>query len=531
MEVRIGKRICGNISGKRILYSICFFMFCVIDQRIRTAYGPSGWLETFRDLTGVVMAIIVLSHYRFSDFRKWKIPHIIWSVVGIVAGTLAFIWGMNNERCLKDWFVILLDVFLFGHIIIRIFIDTVIEKRRLRLNKKFAALWLLMMILMLVSRSNSIWPFCYLIMFGCFYLTGYSRAEQEDLFQGMLNGIILGFFFLQGLAFVFRPYDEVRYRGIHYNSNMNAFFYLEVLTAVLLKLIYVVKRNANKWIKLYYWLGAGVVLSFLFLTVGRTAWIVAFVLVLLFLWALKKIQPGKRIIVKAGVLILCACLTFPVCYGAARYIPPLFHHPVWYGQEWSESKVHSWDSWDSEKYVSLEEFMDFAVGRLLGSIGAVLKHSPFAMHVEAAEAETAYETLIDDSEASMAVRMEIYKYYVSRLNLWGNDKKGDSWGWHAHSIYLQYGTDFGVVVLALFLIINGWSITSLMKNFLKDFNEQYIGYLFFLLVTLLYGILECSWGAGSLGTLMMFLAWGNIIRNVEEADVNNAAVECNGKKQ
>ena len=46
-------------------------------------------------------------------------------------------------------------------------------------------------------------------MFVCFYLTRYTEQEKEDLFQGMLDGIILGFFLLQGLCFVFRPYDVV----------------------------------------------------------------------------------------------------------------------------------------------------------------------------------------------------------------------------------------------------------------------------------------------------------------------------------
>ena len=215
-----------HIPYKRVLYSICFCMFCVIDQRIRTAYGPSGWMETFRDLTGVVMAVIILSHYKISDFRNWKMPYIIWSAVGGFAVILAFFWGMHHERCMNDWVVILLDILLFGYIIIHTVIDLAIEKRWVKLNRKLVFLWFLMMILMIFSRNEQIWPFCYMIMFGCFYLTDYNSAEREDFVQGMLNGIILGFFLIQGLAFVFRPYDEIRYSGLYYNVNMNALLYL-----------------------------------------------------------------------------------------------------------------------------------------------------------------------------------------------------------------------------------------------------------------------------------------------------------------
>ena len=501
-----------RIPYKRILYSICFCMFCIIDQRIRTAYGLNGWLETFRDMTGVVMAVIILSHYKFMDFIKWKIPYMIWSAVGGCMGTAAFLWGLHNECSMNDWFIQLLDVFLFGYIVIHIVIDLAIEKKGLKLNKKFAFLWLLMMLLMIVSRNEQIWPLCYMIMFGCFYLTGYDEAEQEDLLQGMLNGVILGFFVIQGLAFVFRPYDEVRYKGSYFNTNMNALLYLEVLAAVLSKLLYV-KKEAAKWIKVYYWLGVGVVLAFLFMTVGRTAWVTAFILSLVFLWAGKK-GKEKRSILKQGMLmILCACITFPLCFGAARYIPPLFHHPVWYGNEWNENRVHSWDPWDSEKYVNIDEFMDFVVGRLLGSIKIGLKESPFMLKAAAAEIETEEKAAADDAWESMEIRREIYKYYITHLNLWGNAKRGnDKWGYHGHNILLQYGTDFGVVVLALFIIIYIWSLLLFVRRFLQSKDEKYIVFLLFSLITILYGMLEITWGAGSISMLMMFFLWGNVIR-------------------
>lgn len=41
--------------------------------------------------------------------------------------------------------------------------------------------------------------------------------------------------------------------------------------------------NKHKFWRVYYWLGAGVVYSFLFMTIGRTAWMVSFVLGLIFL--------------------------------------------------------------------------------------------------------------------------------------------------------------------------------------------------------------------------------------------------------
>lgn len=54
---------------------------------------------------------------------------------------------------------------------------------------------------------------------------------------------------------------------------------------------------------------------------------------------------------------------FPVTFGMTRYLPPVFHHPVWFWGEWSEEKVHSWDAWNSEKYVNVDEVITTALGR------------------------------------------------------------------------------------------------------------------------------------------------------------------------
>lgn len=523
MQVKIGGKVFYNGSFKRILYSLCFCMFCMIDQRIRTANGPDGWLETFRDLTGVVMAVVIMSHYKLSDFRRWKLPYIIWSVVGAVGFAVAFQWGVRNQKCLNDWFVILLDVFLYGYIVIHTFISVAIEKRAPQINKWFGGLWLIMMVLMIVSRSNYIWPFCYLVMFGCFYLTDYDKEEQEDLFQGILNGIILGFFILQGLCFVFRPYDEIRYKGMYANTNINALFYLEVFAAVLTKIVYVTKKNRSKGVKLFYWLGAGTVLSFLFLTIGRTAWATAFLMGVIFLWFLKKIQGKKKILKNGLALVLSMCLTFPLCFGAVRYLPPLFHHPIWFAGEWHESRVQSWDAWDSEKYVNLDEFMDTAVGRIGESVKELLEHSPFLLHTDAAEmsADEAVLTVKEGSD-SIIMRYTIYRYYIEHLTLWGQPIEGQGfqvtpnyWAYHAHNICLQYGTDFGIIVMVLFVIVSVQAVCTLGKKFAIGMNEQEAGYLLFALIPFVYGIFECSWGTGALSILMMFVVWRKAILKSE----------------
>ena len=544
MQLKYKGKVFYSYSRRRLLYALCFFMFCVIDQRTKTCSGLDGWLETFRDLTGVVMAVVIMSHYRLEDFRKRKVPYLVWSVVSVAGGIVAIWWGKNNYYFFNDWIVKVIDVILFGYILIHTFISVVLEKQYPKLNKKFTITWLVMMVLMIVSRSTYIWPFCYLVMFGCFYLTDYSKEEQDDLFQGMLDGIILGFFLLQGLCFVFRPYDVVRYTGIHNNPNLNALFYLEVLAAVFTKIVYVTKHQSSKWVRLYYWVGAGVVLSFELLTIGRAGWLTAIIFVGLFLWFLCKIQASKRWLKNLLALSLCVVLTFPLCFATVRYLPPVFHHPVWFWGEWSEQRVHSWDPWDSEKFIDIDEYFDAALGRIAESFENLLEHSPLAIKSEAAElasdgvpaTEATIEvvqeqlppnkipvlTTYEETSDAFIVRSTIYNYYLKHLNILGHpyEEQGFQlaeyyWIGHAHNIFLQYGTDFGIPVMILFLALIVWGSFSVAKKFKRILSAQSAGGILFLLIPALFGMFEYSWGVGSLTITMLFIAWRNVVRDEE----------------
>lgn len=529
MQLKIKEKVVLDYSWKKLIYTLCFAMFCLIDQRSKTCSGLDGWLETFRSLTGVVMAIIIMSHYRWESIRKHKIPYLVWTAISIVGGVAAIWWGKNNYYFFNDWIVRVIDVILFGYIIIYTFIRVVIEKKYPKLNKKFAVIWLVMMLLMIVSRSTYIWPFCFLVMFGCFYLTDYSKEEENDLFQGMLNGIILGFFLMQGWCFAFRPYDmwDYRYIGVYNNCNLNALFYLEVLAAVFTKIIYVNRTGAKKWVRAYYWLGAGVVLSFLFLTIGRTAWMTAAVLVIIFLISLRLVQRRKRIVLNGIILILCMCMTFPLCFGAVRYLPPVFHHPVWFWGEWSNAKVHSWDPVDSSKYVDFDEF----VGRVRYSFTSLLKNSPFLIKSEAAETtattkvddryERAYFKTVSAPSAAIA-RKTIYQQYFKKLNLWGHpyEEQGfqltpTTWVGHAHNIYLQYGTDFGILVMLLFIVLILWAAILDIKRILKNCREEDVAALLFLMIPAVFGMLEYAWGVGSIAVLMLFVVWRKAVLDEE----------------
>ena len=72
MQLKVKGKVICSYSVKRLVYALCFAFVCLIDQRTKTCTGLDGWLESFRDLTGVVMAVVIMSHYKLDDFKKWS---------------------------------------------------------------------------------------------------------------------------------------------------------------------------------------------------------------------------------------------------------------------------------------------------------------------------------------------------------------------------------------------------------------------------------------------------------------------------
>jgi len=255
-------------------------MINIINQRYHTGSGLDGIVETFRDLLGVPIAVMIAIHYQWDDFKRYKIPYLAWTGIGIIGGIL--FWNLSGDLIYfaNDRLVVMLEVFLYGYIVIHTFISAVIEKKYPKLHKKYASLWLAMMLLMIISRSTYLWPFAYLVMFGCFYLTDYTKQERDDIYQGMLDGIIASFFLFQAYCCMFRPFDpwDNRYKAIFNNSNHAALFYCMVLAVIAAKVLQVYKKKAH-WIwKAWYVIFAAAVYSLLFMTIGRIGWIVGFLM-------------------------------------------------------------------------------------------------------------------------------------------------------------------------------------------------------------------------------------------------------------
>lgn len=513
-----------EISLKMVLYTLIFTFLCVINQRIQTTSVLDGWRESFQNMVGFAVAALILLAYKKEDFQKCRIYHLLWCVLGTVACVLVFLLKRDEMLHMNYLLVIVTEIFIWGFVVIQTIYSVVGQKKMPRLHKGMFAIWALMMLFMIFSRSDETWPLWYGVFFLCYYFTDFTQQDRENIFQGMLNGLILAFFVFQAHCFLYRPYDDVRYRGWFSNPNNNVLFYCFVLMAVLVKLYLCYKNKANKWWCAYYWLGVGTVLSFIVLTIGRMGWILAFVLVVSFLLFQKK-DFSKPFLKYGCVTVLVTIIAFPLCFAAIRYLPPIRHHVVWFYGEYGVDKVHSMDPWDSEKFIDIDEFAEAAVGRIAKSIGDLLNNMPWVMKAEAAGLENPYEPKLSEElkEDGYAVRSTIYKTFFKSLNLRGYPSSeigfqltSDFWVYHAHNIFLQYGIQFGIPVLVLFTVLIFFALKKSLQGFWATQSPEKLCCFYLVLVPALFGMLEYTWGVGQMAIVLLFMAWRSIIMKEEK---------------
>lgn len=526
---------------KKLIYILCFCMLCIIDQRIKTGSGLDGVIESFRDSIGLVTAVIILSHYVPNDIKRSKTALGIWGIVGIFIGIAAFFMLREWFYFPNDRFILSANIYLHGFVLIFLIRRIGIDRVKPVLNKRLFALWLLMFIWMNFSRSDYIWPLVYLFMFGCMLLTDFSEAEEEQIFEGAADGIILSFILFGIFSCMFRPYNAdqgARYTGIYNNPNLYAEYICVVTAAVIYRVLAFYKdegESAKLWKKLIAWAMLGIVLSFQFFSISRSGAITTCVLLLLFLFFYKLCIKRSSIVKNIILTALSFAVCMPLCFLAIRYMPPVFHHPIWFWGEWNEGKVHSFDPWNSDKYVSFDYLMNSTVARVLvpfnnmalklGITDELLMDGGENMseedylwlqeltpqEEEQLMAERGAVLHLYEEANAFLLRKTIYAHYIKNLNLLGHPQSEQglqttiySWVGHAHDIYLQYATDFGVPMAVMFIVFFAWC-GIILFNRARGGNITALLELMFMLMPLIFGVFEYSWGSGSVESVLMFM--------------------------
>lgn len=550
-----------NINIQRWVTALCILVVCIGTQQIQTVAWNSGRIEFFRDSTGVLLALIMMTHYRWKDFVEYKVVYIAWSVLGAVlfaiavpiaiAKRLDFLWA--------DTIVIALGIFLMGYCLIHTVISIFVKKYRPKLYKPLFIMWVVMMLWMIFSRSNYWWPECYFIIFLCYYLTDRTPEQRTNVTKGLIDGMILGFICIQAHSLLCRPYDRVRYVGNFCNPNHNCMFLCMCLAAILARILFVVKENGRFVVRTFYFLLAGACYSFIFMTNCRSGYLAAFVMTISFLAAYCKVRK-KFVFIRLGLLLTTIFVAmFPLTYLAVRYIPTIHPHVLFYYQEgYSEEWVHSWDPRDSEKFISFDELMRlifvrfkstrnsfdrFIHGAAGGEVWEKLKIAsgesgiPYGVLADAMDAKKIPALQGADAANAFKVRYTIYKWYFDHLTLRGMpyDEQGfqlteGHWIQDTHNIYLDYGINFGIPAVILFTLFVWWGIGRLLKRGFQYNDVEKLACLLIVLVPPIFGLFEFSWGTGMISTVAFYMAFVEMFKDDrQQSPMSSPAEELSGK--
>ena len=513
------------ISNKKTVlwYAACFVLLGLIDQRRGSAEGTLQMV--FVNLTGIVIGMILIPSMK-RDFLRTKFFGI-WSILCIPGVALGCIIGRKYWIYPGQWYTAVINIAVIGYLVLYMIWDWKNIKTQHRLHWGCFLVVMSMLVIMQLSVHEALWPVWFLCLFGSLYLIGLPREKEDSFMEGMLLGIIIWFFVQQTMAFCFRPYDYVRYRGLYSGETQNGVFYMIAFCAFTGMWLLLKKRKARRFLRiLCFVLSAGSV-GFQLLTGGRASFFGLGAAAVLAYMAYDIIMCNSfRHWAFQGILLsICIVLLFPVVYGCVRYLPTVLHHPIWFEGEYNENhSVHSYDPWNSDRYISFGEALENNVGRILQILGIELSEEDgqarFRMSgtliVNAAPGEPG--SSIDnpfsfeetDFYDSVSIRRTIYYYYATHLNLVGHSAdeagfymEGGLYQDHAHNMFLQIAYDYGIVAGILFAFWNVWCLIRLILR--KDM--QGIIYASFLTAVLVYGCAEMAVCTGQITIAILFLIY------------------------
>ncbi len=505
-------------NSKRWIYMLCFVALMLIDWTRGSQVG-STWAWTV-NMQGIVVGVILLTTYRLQEFRKFG--YLIYSIVCAVALPLSYQWWMvHQEAIYRDKLLTaVLNVWVLGIFVFKLCVEIHAEgiRNRIRITG-LQVIGGLMLLWMAISVNEDVWPIWYLVMFFLLSQMRMSKAQKQMLADGMIDGILVSFFILQGLAFGFRPFDAptYRYSGMYANCNMNGLFYCIVLCAFLVRLYQLRKKQAHKvWLMLCF-VFAGVMYGFIALTISMTAALAAVVIGILFVLVVdrKLLQwsRGRALRTVAGLLVIIV-VSVPVDYLAVRYLPTILHHPIWYEGEYSEEKVHSFDPWDSEKYVSFDEYMNAGFGKVLPYTHVISNRLGLSFEVHAIYIGDTYFSYEDETVlkySSLLGRLATWYYYVVHANIMGHSNlDGHDIGngyymytWHAQNVFVQFMFYYGIPAAILLVL---YIIRSLINSIRQTWGgaETALIPMFLISIFLIVGLLEAVWYPGQMSLWALF---------------------------
>lgn len=498
---------------QRLIICICISIVCVGSQKIQTSAWNSGSVEFFRDLTGILMSLIIMTNFHRSEIIEHKKIYISWTVLSLIGSCIWIPYGFKSrlDFLKSDTIILAVAFWLMGYCVIYSLLALIKEKKSClsHFYKPLMIIWVIMFVLMMLSRSTYLWPFAYFSIFLTFYFTKQTEQQRSESIIGISNGLILGFMLVQGHSMLTRPFDLPLYYGNFSNPNHNSMFLCMCLAGILGRIIIATYNHEKMLFRITLFILLGVDLSYIYMTGSKSGHLTTFLEILFFIVFYCRIVK-KHVFIKVAICIICLfVISMPVTYLAVRYLPTIHPHINFYANDYySLDRVHYYDPYDSPKYTSFESVVKAPVYKIKWFVKSIGDHLIPNQHSKSKD------PVLSPSEASdtVLVRYTIYKWYFDHLTLRGStyDEQGfqlteDHWIQDTHNIYLDYGINFGWPVMILFAIMIWWGIIRTLRIGIKLSDAFAITSFFVLLAPPVFGLFEYSWGPGMISTIAFYV--------------------------
>lgn len=492
---------------KKSCYLLCTLVLCFVNQRKATATGA---IQVIVPNIGIIsLALFLIPSMKLTEFKHKK--YSIWLAANIILiplATIIFQSQITAKFNVIQWWSGAISLTVWGMLFIHAIsgfkvpaLKTIVSKHAFQLIMSLALL------MFCLSANDEIWPWQYLLVYTTMVLTDIRSEDKVLIVRSIENGILISFFIIQGLAFVFRPYDYVRYHGLFSNPNVNALFYFTVYAAFLSKycscydIADVKKRRLLRTITLAF---SGAMWSFVFLT-GSRCTILAMVTVTAMAGIYCLVREERNIICRGAVilagLILWIIIAFPIVFASVRYLPAVFHHPIWFNTEYNGARVHSFDPWNSDKYVDISELFSDGYGR-------------FINHSTVRDIQESLERSEAEADDSISIRALIYRGYLHNLNMRGHVTGGifvtETIYAHAQNLYLQMAYNHGIPAGVVFMFFTIICVVLMYRNSIIrtsgfDLNNAWLLSAMLYAGTLIFGLFEMMWIRGELPFTLLFV--------------------------
>lgn len=502
---------------KRIIYFFCFLYIAFLPASTEIFWETDVRTNSLRDFLGIVIALIILMHYGREDYLRHRKPLAIWAVSGLFPAVFTYFIPFRDAPFHNDRAVMAMDVYVFGFAAVMLVCAVFLDKRRSRFDMRAYVIFSLMLLWACISHSDKQWPFFYLVLFGCLYLVDFTKEELEILFLGATDALTAGFFLLQGASCMFRPWSPansgtgIRYSGLFMDCIPYGAYISTLSIAVFARIVYSRRKNSSAFIRTFWYLLFGVEISVIIYTGTRAAWVAVFLQATAAIILYFSHTGIKKGILCPIALLLSVVIMFYPTFAALRYLPAVFHHTVWFRDNYSESSIHSDADWNDPRYVTFEQATSTSRSRINATIDHISK--VLGITIEA-DAMTPDKTPLLEKKDYGDYRVNIWMYYLKYQNILGHStgaldiqmRTNSFFQTGAMNVFLQYSTDFGIPFIVMYLIMFVVGAIRLFRSALKSNNASTVA-LFMVLNLLGLGMFDYLNMYFYIHETFVFFAW------------------------